>query len=400
MVKLARVCCVVFPMLITLAGIVTLLAMVLGGQRKSIKTNNYWLKVDTRWVTDPDMAKKWPVNKKSGFKNFPEKTKAEELGLADFYTVGLWNTCEGKFSIDKDDDKPVWKITKCGKAKGDFYFDAVKMLKEADEFKGDGEDEIPKRIRDVRRLSRRFHRFVLFSYVIAIIASIIAFLVGWFGLFTRWGSCVTLIFVEVACGTTFVGSFFATLIMQTWRGAFRLSNKKFGIDVELNSIVQIFAWVAFLFTFVASFFWILSTCCCSGKRDKIMGKDKKGEKQGKEIDDGDSIMGSASNMSSSIGRHNTLVLDQHKPQSSLGINNRSSFESQNLGPAMVPLGGNGGGQYAYTQQTIGERHMPITPGPLHPGNQTPGCYQDFNTARYMEQPPLRNPRGPFEAYRT
>lgn len=396
MVKLARVGCVIFPMIITLGGIVALLSVIIGGQKKDIKRNNYWLKIDTRWVTDPDMRKKWPVDKKSGFKDYPSQTKASELGLADFYTVGLWNTCEGKFKVDKDDDKPIWKITKCNKAKGDFYFDIIKILKESSTFRGNGEDDIPKRLKDARSLSKRFHRVVLLCYVIAVIASVFTFLVGWFGLFSRWGSCVTLIFAEITMGTTFAGSLMATIIYQGYRGAFRLTRSKFGIDTEINGLVQALAWIAFGLAFVASFFWIFSSCCCSGKRDKIMGKDKK--KEGKQIDDGDSIMGSANINSSSNRVEHSNVNGQQ------GLN-RSSFESQNLGPAMVPVGGNAP-QYAYSSQTVGEKrmpltpvHMPITPGPLHPGNQTPGCYQDFNTARYTEQPPLRNPRGPFEAYR-
>jgi hypothetical protein len=400
MVKLARVGCVIFPMIITLGGIVTLLAIVIGGQKKDIDRNNYWLKVDTRWVTDPDMRKKWPVDKKSGFKDYPSKTKAAELGLADFYTVGLWNTCEGKFKVDKDDDKPIWKITKCNKAKGDFYFDMVKILKQSSHFK-DNSDDIPKRIQDAKSLSKKLHKVVLLCYLVAVIASIISFLVGWFGLFSRWGSCVTLLFVLIAMGTTFAASLMATLIFQGYRGAFRLTRSKFGVDTQINGLVQALAWIAFAITFVASFFWIFSSCCCSGKRDKIMGKEEK-RKQGKDFDDGDSIMGSASVNSSS-----NRVNPNQNPNASAGQQglSRSSFESQNLGPAMVPASGATAPQYAYSNQMSGQRNaeMPITPGPLHPttpGLYTPGVYQDFNTAKYTEQPPLRNPRGPFEAYRT
>lgn len=374
----------------TLGGIVTLLSIVIGGQKKDIKRNNYWLKVDMRWVTDPDMREKWPINKKSGFKDYPSQTKASELGLADFYTIGLWNTCEGVFKVDDDDDKPIWKITKCNKAKGDYFFDIIKILKESSRFRGDGSEDIPNRLRDSRSLAKRFTKVVLFSYVVAVIASGLTFLVGWFGLFSRWGSCVTLIFAEFAMGSTFAGSLLATIIVQSYRGSFRLSRKKLAIDTELNSLVQILAWVAFALAFVASFFWIISSCCCSGKRDKIMGRDEK--KNRKSIDsDGDSIMGSA-NINSSQNRSNS-------PSSATGgVVHRSSFESQNLHGA-VPPPANGASQFAYTTQTLGERHMPITPGPLHPGNQTPGVYQDFNTAKYTDQAPLRNPRGPFEAYR-
>jgi len=396
MVKLARVGCVIFPMIITLGGIVTLLAVVIGGQKKDIKRNNYWLKVDTRWVTDPDLRKKWPVDKKSGFKDYPKETKASELGLADFYTVGLWNTCEGKFKVDKDDDKPIWKITKCNKAKGDFYFDMIKILRKSSHF-SDKED-VPKRIRDAKSMSKKFHKVVLFCYVIAVIASILSFLVGWFGLFSRWGSCITLLFVLLATGSTFAASLLATLIFQGYRGAFRLTRSKFGIDTQINGLVQALAWIAFAITFVASFFWIFSSCCCSGKRDKIMGKDEK-NKKGKNFDDGDSIMGSAGVNSSSNRVVNINIQNANPGNGQQGV--RSSFESQSLGP---PAAGGTAPQYVYSSQQTGERHtgMPITPGPLHPttpGMYTPGVYQDFNTAKFTEQAPVRNARGPFEAYR-
>ena len=36
-------------------------------------------------------------------------------------------------------------------------------------------------------------------------------------------------------------------------------------------------WVATVFSFAASVFWMMSMCCCSGRTSKVMGTDKKGK---------------------------------------------------------------------------------------------------------------------------
>ena len=125
------------------------------------------------------------------------KTSAE-LGLADFYTSYLWNYCSG--TIGNDTGSLTWTIEQCGKPSATFHFDVVQIFKvdsAANGKTGIPDGTLPDAIRKVNNAIKVVSNVMVAMYVCGIIASGVTFLVGWFGLLSRWGSCVTTIFADV-----------------------------------------------------------------------------------------------------------------------------------------------------------------------------------------------------------
>jgi hypothetical protein len=106
---------------------------------------------------------------------------ASSKELKDFYQVGLWSYCEG----DKVDGKET--ITFCSSAKSSFWFDpfAVWELKDTSAQKALGED-LQKGLNTYKKVAG----WMVWSFIIAICLSAAEFILGFFAIFSRWGSFV------------------------------------------------------------------------------------------------------------------------------------------------------------------------------------------------------------------
>lgn len=123
------------------------------------------------------------------------KTASAELGLADFYTAHLWNYCEGK--ITTEGDKQVWSTTKCGKPQTQFFFNSIEILNLEAEGQGVDEAQFPDSVVKVNKALKIASNFMVAMYACGALATALTFFIGWFGLLSRWGSCVTTIFADV-----------------------------------------------------------------------------------------------------------------------------------------------------------------------------------------------------------
>lgn len=142
--------------------------------------------IDTRYIKTPETVSIVPITNADNI-DFGNYTAAD-LGLDDFYTSSLWNYCSGKISGDK------WEFTECGKPSASYAFDPFKILDE-----GDKEIDFPDSIHKVNKAVGAASRVMTAMYVMGLVSSIVTFAVGWFGLLSRWGSCVTTILADVCC---------------------------------------------------------------------------------------------------------------------------------------------------------------------------------------------------------
>jgi hypothetical protein len=116
-------------------------------------------------------------------------TTAKDLGLEDFYVSYLWNYCSGSI----DDKANLWKIDKCSDTTSGFSFDIEQIVqKEANKA-----ITFPEPVQKVQKAVNIVTKFMNACYVLGAIATAVTFLIGWFGLLSRWGSCVTTIFADV-----------------------------------------------------------------------------------------------------------------------------------------------------------------------------------------------------------
>lgn len=130
------------------------------------------------------------------------------MGLADFYTSSLWNYCSGTITGDE------WKITECGKPAGNYFFDIVHILNVSTKA-GVEQIQFPDSVLKVNKAVGWASKVMMSAYLIGLLATVATFAVGWFGLISRWGSCVTTILADVCFPSTTSPSSYQTLIRKS-----------------------------------------------------------------------------------------------------------------------------------------------------------------------------------------
>lgn len=272
--KLGRFACIIFPQAATLIALALTVWLQTSTRRANLGVNTYFYKLDTRYIGNPDAFKKIPKNDK-GYRaaGLNGQTEASKHNMADFYLISLYNQCEGSFSIN-DADEGVWKIESCGKVDGRYHFNASEILLESDAFRK-GDLKIPSEISKTASSIKSVSIGMNFCFVVAALASAVTFVVGWFGLLSRWGSCVTGIFANIASLAAFCGALIATTQFAAIRAAFLKTQLQLGVGSDINQNALGIAWAAWIFNVIAVIFWALSTCCCSGRTKKVMGNSEK-----------------------------------------------------------------------------------------------------------------------------
>jgi len=268
--KAARFACIILPMLTTLASLLCCLAVLLAGTNKSIKGLNtlYLVKLDTRNIADPQHLDLIPGVKFDNKFVDTGVTISQELDLQDFYATYLWNYCEGKI------EGKNWYWESCAKPSFSYTFDIEKIVDS--ETSKDNQISFPDSVKKVQKGINGVSKFMVACYVLGFVASDMTFIVGWFGLLSRWGSCVTTIFANVAFLFLLIGSCCATGLTYGLKGAFNKAFDEFGVEAFVGNNFMVATWASTGLAFVACLFWLMSTCCCSGKTSKVMDKKGKG----------------------------------------------------------------------------------------------------------------------------
>lgn len=280
--KLARFACILTPMLCTLASLICTILVIVGGTNKSNAwiSDIYFLRLDARnikfkstWANIPSTGtsvdSKITNIESTGLSN----QTANDLGLANFYSAHLWNHCSGTISSDNN----TWTVTDCDKPTASFSFNIFTIFN--DDAKEAGKSQInetslPEAVTKVNQAIKVVSNVIVALFVCAVIANGVTFFVGWFGLLSRWGSCVTTIFADLAFFFLLSACSVATALYATLKEGFNRALNDFGASATLNNRTLSIMWVGVIFAFAASLFWMFSTCCCSGRSKKIMNNKK------------------------------------------------------------------------------------------------------------------------------
>ncbi|KAF1841730.1 integral membrane protein-like protein [Cucurbitaria berberidis CBS 394.84] len=266
--KVGRFACILTPMLLTLASLICIVLVVIG--QTPWKGNNapstalgrdlYFFKADTSgFNADPQNV----------IDHLPDSVKpdtdlvkalqgaASSKELKDFYQVGLWSYCEG----DKDKDGKE-TITHCSSRKFSFWFDpfSVWELKDTSAQKALGDD-----MQKVLNAYKKAAGFMNWAFVITLILSAVEFVIGFFAIFSRWGSLVTTIVSTAQTIFALAAATTATAIYAALVGVFKSVLKPYDIDASMGTKMLTVLWLGVAFSVASGFFWLISVCCCSGK---------------------------------------------------------------------------------------------------------------------------------------
>lgn len=216
--KAGRIACIITPMALTLASLICFLCVMvgqLGNNNKAPSTSLgqdlYFFKASSpphyiynkltgpqadtsNFTTDPqtilDKAKdegdKFNINNDL-LDALTGAASSKEL--KDFYQVGLWSYCEG----EKKDG--VEKITYCSSSKTQFWFNPVEVwgLQNTSVQNVLG-DDLQKGLNTYKKIAG----WMNWAFIIATILTAAEFIVGFFAIFSRWGSLVTTILSTVS----------------------------------------------------------------------------------------------------------------------------------------------------------------------------------------------------------
>ncbi|KAF2007228.1 hypothetical protein P154DRAFT_517002 [Amniculicola lignicola CBS 123094] len=258
--KVGRFACIFVPMALTIASLLCLIIVFSGqtNQKMAVTNDLYFFKADTSDFTEnpEEIEKLNNVNIDNELLK-ALKNSATAKDLKDFYKVGMWNYCEGE-----TDDKGKETVTYCSPRKMYFWFNPINVW----ELKDTAAQKIfPDKLKDGLDIYQKVAKWMVSSYVIAICLTAAELVVGIFAIFSRWGSFVTTI-VSTA-QTIFILSAAATStgLYGTLTGTFNTVLKPYKINASMSTKMLAVLWLGVAFSVASGFFWLVSTCCCSGK---------------------------------------------------------------------------------------------------------------------------------------
>ncbi len=190
--------------------------------------------------------------------------------MEDFYTIHLWNYCSGT----KDGT-----ITFCSPRQASYWFNPVDVWKLSGAAPGADvnlDDVIPGDLQKGLDTYQKVVKWMFAIYVIALCATAAEIVVGIFAIFSRWGSFVTTVISTATTLLTLAASALATGIYVTLAGTLNTVLKPYNIHGSVGKRMMMATWLAAVFSLAAGAFWLLSTCCGSGKSDRKDSKGKRG----------------------------------------------------------------------------------------------------------------------------
>ncbi|KAL8951988.1 MAG: hypothetical protein Q9222_002080 [Ikaeria aurantiellina] len=257
-------------MALTIASLICLIIVALGGTNKNSDTYNnlYFFRANTTDINVDPSDLNIPHNALTdALLNQTTDVVKDAVGVKDFYHVSLWNYCSGDFDNGTD------KVTFCSPRRNEFWFNPVEVWG----LNNTGVDQIfSKELRHGLDVYKTTAKWMFVAYVVALVATIVEILVGFFALFSRWGSLATTIVSTISSLFVFVFALTATILYATLMGSFNDAVKKYNVHGSLGHDMYVVMWLAVAFSLGAGMFWLFSSCCCSGRSNRIKYGDNSG----------------------------------------------------------------------------------------------------------------------------
>ncbi|KAK7544424.1 SUR7/PalI family-domain-containing protein [Phyllosticta citribraziliensis] len=251
--KVGRAACIVTPMALAIAALVCLVLVFLGNSKSSSTLGDlYFLKADTSEFRSN------PLNI-SGVDDelLAALQTTVDSDLKDIYTVGLMNYCDGN-----KNSTGGYKLTYCSPRKSAYYFDPISTWGLNNTAV---EGLVPDSLQNGLKIYRKVAKWMYAAYAVALACNAIEIVVGILAIFSRWGSFLTTFVSTAATIFTVAASVTSTALYVTIMGTFNSALKDYNIKASLGGKMLAVTWLASAFAIGAGLFWMLSTCCCSGR---------------------------------------------------------------------------------------------------------------------------------------
>ena len=273
--KAGRFACIFLPMVGTIASLVCLIVVGMGGTNKdsSSLNNLYFFRANTSQIQVNSSLINVPSNPVTN--NIPDVSlvngssspAAAALGIKDFYHVSLWNYCSGDFSKNSTGGVED-HVTFCSPHQNQFWFNPVDVW----HLNNTLADELfSKELKAGLDTYKTVAKWMFISYVVAVVATAVEILVGFTALLSRLGSLATTIVSAVSSLFLLAFALTSTILYASLAATFNTALKNYQVHADVGKTILVWVWLAVVFSLASGFFWTISSCCCSGRSDRIKG---------------------------------------------------------------------------------------------------------------------------------
>ena len=285
--KAGRFACIFVPMLATIASLICLIIIAVGGtdQNKSAYNDLYFFRANTSRIQVNSSLLSANVPSNIATDNIPNlnlingssSPAGSVLGIKDFYHISLWNYCSGDFSTNatgqSHDD-----VKYCSPHQNEFWFNPVDVWKLNQTL---ADKLFSKELKTGLDTYRTVAKWMFVAYVVAVCTTILEILVGITALFSRLGSLATTVVSTLSSIFLIAFALTATILYSTLVATFNTALYDYQIHASLGRTIYVYVWLAVTFSLAAGFFWLISSCCCSGRSDRIKGYGDRDGRKGK-----------------------------------------------------------------------------------------------------------------------
>jgi hypothetical protein len=273
--KIGRIACIALPGVLTVASLICLVLVFLGGLNKNDPNLRglYFFKADTTTLKHNVTAAQTLLNSVTVNSHILDELKKQvaDKNIYDYYEIYLSNYCAGSGDGNTTTSKPSY----CSPRKASFYFNPLEVWG----LNGtDIQQYVPKSLNDGLNVYAKVSKWLYTAYVVALCTTIGSFLVGFLAIFSRWGSFVTAIVSGVATLFTILAAVTSTVLFSTLTGTFNSVLRGYGIHLSVGTRMLALDYIAVIFSLAASLFWFVSICCCSGKSSHPYSRDAYGKR--------------------------------------------------------------------------------------------------------------------------
>lgn len=265
--KAGRIACIFTPYVLTIGALVCLIFVGLGSTNSRSSTLNdlYFFRADVSNLSDPNSSVSSALENLAGEATGLSSDKLgqaleqarKDLNLRDFYDIGLWNYCAGNKTSSGGFD-----VDYCSPRKAQFWFNPVEVWK----LNNTGvEDLLPDNLQKALNTYKDVSKWMFIAYAVAFVATVVELVVGLTAIFSRLGSLITSLVSGIAFLFTAAASVTSTVLFAVLTGTFNSALKKYGLHGSMGSHMYVATWLAVAFAAGSGLFWLLSSCCCSGR---------------------------------------------------------------------------------------------------------------------------------------
>ena len=278
--KAGRIACIFTPFALTVASFICLILIEIAGWNKGLLPSYYFLKVN---FTDLDISS--ATGDLAGLADAATLTTALqeiENNIADVYEIHLWNYCSG--------DNADGSIDYCSKREAQFTFDPIEVwgLNATSTTSGATptssntviESAISSVTNDIGSIEnnllgsgtkdaldayRKASKAMFILYAVAFWTTLATLALSIFAICSRWGSLCTWLFSSISSIVNLAAVGLSTGIFVTLTGALKGVLDPYDVETSMGRNVFVVGWLGVVFGFAATFFWLFSICCCSGR---------------------------------------------------------------------------------------------------------------------------------------